>query len=65
MVNLNADLYMVMLENDLISYEEYCETIPEHDIPKEYKTLALFLKNKGKASKRIIKETEWYLNGLK
>jgi hypothetical protein len=57
MVNMNAELYMVLLENDLISYEEYVREIPAPDIPPEYATVALFMKNKGKASERILKES--------
>lgn len=49
-----------MLEQDIISYQDFVSFIA--DIPKEYATYTLFLKNKGKASKRIAKEMEWRTN---
>lgn len=54
MVDLAHDFYMVLLENDHITYEEYVRNVPASSIPPEYTTIALFLKNKGKVSKRII-----------
>lgn len=59
MVDLGPLLCLVMLEEDILPYHEYVRKIPQHEIPSEYATYALFLKNKGKASKRISKEAEW------
>lgn len=59
MVDLGHDLLLVMLETDHISYDDYVHSVPDHAIPPEYKTVELFMKNKGKASKRIRKEAEW------
>lgn len=60
MVNFDEDLQLILLEEGYISYEDYCNRVS--DIPKEYTTYALFLKNKGKASKRIVKEAQWKAN---
>lgn len=60
MVDLDRITYIVMLEQDIISYQDFVSFIA--DIPKEYATYTLFLKNKGKASKRIAKEMEWRTN---
>ena len=57
MVNLSHDLYLVLVEEGLISYDEYVRHVPMSSIPPEYATLTLFLKNKGKVSKRIIEST--------
>jgi hypothetical protein len=59
MVDLGHDLLLVLLETDHISYDDYILAVPDYAIPPEYKTVELFLKNKGKASKRICKEAEW------
>lgn len=56
MVDLNDDLYLVLLETDHITYEEYVRTVPASRIPPEYATIALFLKNKGKVSERILND---------
>lgn len=54
MVNLHHDLQLILLEEGVISYDEYCEQVPSHAIPPEYATFILFCKNRGKVSKRII-----------
>ena len=59
MVNITKDFLLILLEQGLISYTEYINDVEPHDIPPEYATYALFMKNKGKASKRIRKEMEW------
>lgn len=59
MVDLGHDLYIILLELDYLSYAEYAQKIPESDRPREYRTYIDFLRNKGKASKRIAKESEW------
>lgn len=59
MVDISSDLQLLLLETTLISYDEYIISVPSYAIPPEYKTVDLFYKNKGKASKRIIKEGEW------
>lgn len=64
MVRLDFELYLILLEYNKISYEEYCDYVPDIHRPKEYKTYTLFLKNKGKASRRISKEAEWHDHGL-
>lgn len=64
MVNLGAELYLALLEEGEMSYEEYCNHVPAYNRPKEYKTYALFLKNRGAASKRIAKEDEWKANAV-
>lgn len=58
-MNLDYDLQLILLETGNISYTEYCEAVPEIHRPREYATLELFLRNKGKASKRLAKESEW------
>lgn len=65
MVRLDYDLYLVMLELDLMTYDEYVKSVPAYERPKEYETYALFLKNKGKATKRMQKEAEWRDEGIK
>ena len=60
MVNFDEDFQLILLEEGYITYEDYCEQV-QH-IPKEYATYKLFLKNRGKASKRIVKETQWKIN---
>lgn len=57
------DFYLVMLEADVISYDDYIQHVVS--VPKEYATYELFLKNKGKVSKRIKKQGEWLQEGLK
>lgn len=64
MVNLDSELYLVLLETGHISYDEYIRTIPVHLIPPEYATVALFLKNKGKASERILNAKKAHLRAL-
>lgn len=59
MVDLNSDFQLLLLEEGFITYVQYCNTVNQHDIPREYLTYSLFLKNKGKASKRLIKELQW------
>jgi hypothetical protein len=59
MVDMSSDFQLMLLETTFISYDEYIHSVPSHAIPPEYKTVDLYLKNKGKASKRIIKEGEW------
>lgn len=56
---MTKDLLLVLLECDYISYTQYIADVEPEDIPPEYATYALFMKNKGKASKRIAKEMEW------
>lgn len=65
MVNLSHDLHLIMLEEGLLSYDDYLKAVPASIVPSEYKTLTMFLKNRGKASRRIQKESEWYMNGFK
>lgn len=60
---LEYDLLLILLESGRITYEEYRNKVPDHSVPKEYKTFTLFLKNKGKASKRVSKQSEWYWKG--
>ena len=57
MVDLSHGLYLILLEEGYISYDDYVRRVPLYDIPPEYASVALFLKNKGKASKRIIENT--------
>jgi hypothetical protein len=57
------DLLLVMVENDHISYSDYISKVST--VPDEYKTYELFIKNKGKVSKRIVKEGEWLQEGIK
>jgi hypothetical protein len=59
MVDMSMDFYLILLETNLITYDEYINKVPSYAIPSEYKTIDLFMKNKGKVSKRIIKECEW------
>ena len=61
---LEYDLYLILLEQGRISYEEYRNKVPAHLVPNEYKTLLLFIKNRGKASKRVSKQAEWYWKGF-
>lgn len=57
------DFYLVLVENDHMTYDEYIQNVSS--VPKEYATYELFLKNKGKVSKRIKKQGEWLQEGLK
>ena len=57
MVNLSHDLYLVLVEEGYISYDEYVRHVPLTAIPSEYATLASFLKNRGRVSKQIIEST--------
>ena len=57
MVDLSHGLYLILLEEGFISYDEYVRQVPMSEIPSEYATINLFLKNKGKASERIIEST--------
>jgi hypothetical protein len=57
------DFYLVLLENDQISYDDYVKNVTI--VPKEYASYELFLKNKGKVSKRIKKQGEWLQEGLR
>lgn len=54
MVNLIHDLYLVMLEEDFITYDQYVRAVPDYAIPTEYRTARSFYKSKmnisGKAS---------------
>jgi len=61
-VQIKDDFYLVLLESDRITYDEYIKSVSF--VPKEYATYELFLKNKGKVSKRIKKEGEWLQEGL-
>ena len=57
MVDLSHDLYLVLLEEGFISYEEYVRHVPISAIPPEYATVTLFLMNKGKVTQKIIEST--------
>ncbi|MEC5422124.1 hypothetical protein QGM71_01280 [Virgibacillus sp. C22-A2] len=59
MVNLSYDLYLILLDHNKVSYQEYASHVPQDERPKEYLTYALYLKNKGKALKRVQKQAEW------
>lgn len=50
---------MIMLETDHITWDEYAAAVPVEHRPHEYRNLVSFLKNKGKASTRIVKESQW------
>lgn len=65
MVDMSHMLYLVMLENDHISYDEYVRHVPDYAVPPEYASVALFLKNKGKVGERIQKEGELLEDNLK
>ena len=58
MVDMSHMFYLVMLEQDQISYDEYVRQVPAFSIPPEYATVALFMKNKGKVGERIQREGE-------
>lgn len=58
MVDMSHMLYLVMLEEGRITYDEFIRHVPAHAIPPEYTTVALFMKNKGKAGERIQREGE-------
>lgn len=55
MVNLIHDLYLVMLEEGYISYDQYVRAVPDYAIPPEYRTARAFYKSmlntSGKASR--------------
>jgi hypothetical protein len=57
MVDVTEHLNLLMLENDHMSYTEYVDKTDV--LPTEYASYRLFLKNKGKVSKRLIKAMEW------
>lgn len=57
MVDLTPDLLLIMLEEGLLSYDDFVHRSPT--IPPEYATYALFIKNRGKVSDRLIKQAEW------
>lgn len=44
MVNLIHDLYLVMLEEGYISYDQYVRKVPDYAIPSEYRTVTGFYK---------------------
>lgn len=58
-------LYLVMLEEGHITYDEFVRKVPSYAIPPEYATVALFMKNKGKVGERIQKEGELLEENLK
>lgn len=58
MVDMSHMLYLVMLEEGRITYDEFVRHVPAYAIPPEYATVALFMKNKGKAGERIQREGE-------
>ena len=58
MVDMSHMLYLVMLEQGQMSYDEFVRKVPAFAIPPEYATVALFMKNKGKVGKRIQREGE-------
>lgn len=55
MVNLTHDLYLIMLDEHYISYDQYVRAVPDYAIPDEYRTASGFYKAKqnisGKASR--------------
>lgn len=57
-VSLGDTLHLYLLDYEKITWEEYAEVVAPENRPSEYATMVLWLRNRGKVTKRLDTEDE-------